>query len=151
MENSIRWFVEEFKDDEDVGLILKTSLMNDSLKDHEHVKNRVSQLLSPYTDRKCKVYLLHGDMSREQLSTIYKHENTNALINFAHGEGFGLPMFEAAYHELPVITVGWSGQLDFLTDTAGEEKFYSVEFTMQPIQKQTVFGPSQMSILQKIR
>ena len=37
-----------------------------------------------------------------------------SLINIGHGEGYGLPMFEAAYSGLPVITCGWGGQCDFL-------------------------------------
>ena len=36
------------------------------------------------------------------------------FINLAHGEGYGLPLFEAAYNGLPLITLPWSGQLDFI-------------------------------------
>ena len=134
IENTIRWFVEEFKNEE-VGLVVKANIACDSLTDFHYTQNNIKNELSSYPERKCKIYLLHGDMSREQLSWLYKHENINALINLAHGEGFGLPMFEAAYHGLPVITVGWSGQLDYLVDTKGKEHFYSVEYTIQPIQE----------------
>ena len=37
-----------------------------------------------------------------------------AFINLAHGEGYGLPLFEAAYNGLPLVTVTWSGQMDFI-------------------------------------
>jgi glycosyltransferase involved in cell wall biosynthesis len=37
-----------------------------------------------------------------------------ALINIAHGEGFGLPLFEAACNGLPLVTITWSGQMDFI-------------------------------------
>jgi len=37
-----------------------------------------------------------------------------AMINIGHGEGYGLPLFEAAYHGLPLITTTWSGQMDFI-------------------------------------
>jgi len=53
--------------------------------------------------------------------------------------GFGLPLFEAAYSGLPVVTVGWSGQLDFLVDTEGRENFYNVAFDLQPVQKEVVW------------
>jgi glycosyltransferase involved in cell wall biosynthesis len=56
-----------------------------------------------------------------------------------HGEGFGLPLFEAAYSGMPVITVGWSGQCDFLYDLEGKERFYNVAFDLHPVQEEAVW------------
>jgi glycosyltransferase involved in cell wall biosynthesis len=56
-----------------------------------------------------------------------------------HGEGFGLPIFEAAYSHLPIVCTGWSGQLDFLIDEHGKEQFYNVAFDLQPVQKEVVW------------
>jgi len=70
---------------------------------------------------------------------LYKHSNIHAFVSLPHGEGFGLPLFEAAYSGLPVVTVGWSGQLDFLVDTEGQEQFYNVAFDLQPVQKEVVW------------
>jgi glycosyltransferase involved in cell wall biosynthesis len=39
------------------------------------------------------------------------------MVSFTHGEGFGRPLLEATMTGLPVITTGWSGQLDFLNPT----------------------------------
>ncbi len=130
--NTLKWFVEEFHDDE-VGLILKTNLAKNCLMDRENVKNQLKQFVEEYPDKKCTVYLLHGDMEDDEMHSLYSHEKVSALISLAHGEGFGLPIFEAAYTGLPVVCTGWSGQLDFLVDEEGKDRFYNVAFDMQPI------------------
>jgi hypothetical protein len=43
-------------------------------------------------------------------------------------------MFEAAREGLPVVTIGWSGQLDFLNQN-GKDYFHSIEYTLQPVQE----------------
>jgi len=114
MENTIRWFLDEFYDDSDVGLVLKTNTANESIMDREHTGARLKNLIRDFPDRKCKIYLVHGQLSEEQLTWLYRHPTMKALINIGHGEGFGLPLFEAAYNGLPLVTVTWSGQMDFI-------------------------------------
>lgn len=116
LEATIGWFVEQFKDNEEVGLIVKTAIQNTSNIDRVMSTERMQKLLNSdrLKDRKCKIYLLHGDMTEEEINGLYESNSVKAFINLAHGEGFGLPMFEAAYHKVPVVAMGWSGQVDFL-------------------------------------
>jgi len=133
-DNMVKWFVEEFIDQE-VGLVIKTNIASNSIIDWEHLQARMSQLIEGYKDRKCSVYLLHGDLSAGQMTGLYQNDKIKGMINIAHGEGFGLPMFEAAREGLPITTVGWSGQMDFLHHN-NKDYFNKVDFTLQPIQKE---------------
>jgi hypothetical protein len=114
VENTVRWFVEEFKDDPEVGLVLKTSIRNNSTMDFNAVRNSLKELLKGYKDRKCKVYLLHGDLTDQQLLSLYKKEEVKATISISHGECWGLPMFESVCNGLPVVCPTWGGQNDYI-------------------------------------
>ena len=136
-ENTIRWWVEEFHD-QNVGLILKTSIANNSLIDKSKTEQLLSTILSKFENRKCKVYMLHGDLTAGQMKGLYTHDKVKCLINLAHGEGFGLPMFEAAQHGLPVMTIGWSGQMDYLVQN-NKQMFIKVDHVMKPIDPSAVW------------
>ena len=135
--NSITWFVEEFIDQE-VGLVIKTNLRGNSIMDLEATEIKLNQILKNYPERKCKVYLLHGDLSSGQMSSLYTDPKIKAMINIAHGEGFGLPLFEAAREGLPIVTIPWSGQLDFLRHN-GVDYFSKVKFSISPIGKESIW------------
>jgi glycosyltransferase involved in cell wall biosynthesis len=133
MDATLNWFVEEFHN-EDVGLVIKTNITKNSIMDRTAIFERLkSQLSAKYPDMKCKIYLLHGDMSEEEMHALYKDPKINACISFAHGEGFGLPLFEAAYSGLPIVCTGWSGQLDFLVDENKKERFYNVSYDIRKV------------------
>jgi len=135
--NAVQWWVEEFIDQE-VGLVLKTNIASNCLMDWEVLNGQVTSMLKKYSDRKCKVYLLHGDLSANQMTGLYTNPKIKAMVSIAHGEGFGLPLFEAAREALPVIAVGWSGHLDFLSHD-GKNYFQEVDYTLQPVQQEAVW------------
>ena len=148
LQNVIRWFVEENYDQE-VGLIIKTSLKNNSIVDRGYAEILVKNSIPDLPDCKCKVYMLHGDMSESEIHALYRHPKVKAMVSLTHGEGFGLPLFEAAYSALPIIAPGWSGQADFLytlpktTSKKNKKKkkamFADVDYTIGPVPPEAVW------------
>ena len=144
MGHTVRWFVEEFHDDENVGLIVKTNIANDSINDHFHLEKKVKlEVLKDFPDRKCKIYLLHGTLKDSEMTWLYQHDKVRALVSLTHGEGFGLPLFEASYNGLPIIAPFWSGQTDFLSAKNKNGKvrpmISRVDYTIQPIPEHAVW------------
>jgi glycosyltransferase involved in cell wall biosynthesis len=78
------------------------------------------------------VVILEEDMSDSELKGLL--EQCHVLVSPSRAEGFGMPLAEAMLSGLPVITTGWSGQLDFCTP----ETAWLVDFTFAPAQ--THFG-----------
>lgn len=142
LEQTIINFIEEFKNEE-VGLVLKINTSNDSLLDAENTETKLKQLLSNFKDRKCSVNLLHGHMSETEMQALYKHPKIKAIVSTTRGEGFGFPLFEASYNELPVIATDWSGHLDFLTvkeeDGAEKKLFAKIDYELKPIAQEHVW------------
>ena len=147
LHSTVGWFVEEFIDNPNVGLIVKTFAKGGSIIDRYSAEQELNKFLKKYDNRQCKVYLLHGDMSDQEMHSLYAHKNIHCLVSLTHGEGFGLPLFEAAYSGLPVLATDWSGHLDFLympvKDKKGKKRlrphFARVEYELQPIQKEAVW------------
>ena len=138
LNNTINWFMQEFYND-DVGLVLKSNAAKNCVMDRDVIFSDLKRMVAPYSDSKCKLYLIHGDMTDQEMHGLYNHPKIKALVALPHGEGFGLPIFEAAYSGIPVVATGWSGQLDFLVDESGMEQFYNVAFDMQPVQENVVW------------
>lgn len=146
LENTIAWFVEEFKNNRDVGLVVKTNMARNCNIDFEITTRAIKQVLAmsdPESKRKCKVHLLHGDLTEEEMGSLYNDRKIKAIISATHGEGFGLPLFEAAAHKLPVVVTNATGHVDFLycADAEGKIKphFAPVEFSIAPVPDEAVW------------
>ena len=113
--NSIKYFIEEFKSDPTAGLILKIHNRNCATKDRFDTLKKLREFVDDTApERKCKIYMIHGDMTPDQMHSLYRNTKVNAFLTTSHGEGFGLPIFEAASAGLIVLSPDWGGQRDFL-------------------------------------
>ena len=87
-------------------------------------------------------------MNNDEIHSLYNHPKIKALLSLTHGEGYGLPLFEAAYCGLPIITHDWGGQADFLmVDVKDKSKnikkkplFLKVKYDVNTIQKGAVWN-----------
>lgn len=143
IEQSIRCFVEEFRENDNVGLIIKTSYSRSSIIDRQNTKKELSTFINSLGDKKCKIYLLHGNLTESEIHSLYTHPKIKAYFTTTHGEGYGLPIFEAAYSGLPVIAPGWSGHLDFLSGKhKGKDKklFAKIDYDLKEVDPRAVYG-----------
>lgn len=113
--NTIKWLCETFKDDPTVGIVIKTNASRYTKFDKHQCTVLLQQLLAEVRKGSYpRVHLLHGDMTDEEVVSIYRHPQIKALVSLTRGEGYGLPILEAAACGLPIIATNWSGHLDFL-------------------------------------
>jgi hypothetical protein len=86
LHETIIWFAEEFKDDENVGLVVKANKINNSYLDRNFLKESLANMLKPIENRKCKVYLLHGNLSEKELHSLYGNEKIKTYVTTTRGE-----------------------------------------------------------------
>ena len=101
------------------ALILKTAGATFSILDREMCLDKINKIKSmfPKDWNLPNVYLLHGSLSTKEMNKLYNHPKVKSFISLTHGEGFGRPFLEATMVGLPVIASGWSGQMDFLSQS----------------------------------
>ena len=116
----VKIFYESFANKkEQPALILKSNQATFSILDREECLSKINNIKSKFPKdwNLPNVYLLHGSLSTEEMNKLYNHPKVKAFVSLTHGEGYGRPMQEATMVGLPVIASGWSGQMDFLSET----------------------------------
>jgi glycosyltransferase involved in cell wall biosynthesis len=133
--NTLKWLCDTFKNNKEVGIVLKTNFGRMTKIDKLICTRKIKEILSKVRKTEFpKVYLLHGLMNEEDVAALYKNESIKALVTTTRGEGYGLPILEAAVSGLPVIATNWSGHLDYM----GKGKFIDLSYTLSPIPKEKV-------------
>jgi hypothetical protein len=96
------------------GLIVKTSSAGFSVMDRESMRERIEDLTKSFGDKCPPVYLIHGDLSENEMASLYHHPKVKAMVSFTKGEGYGRPLAEFTLSGKPILVSGWSGHVDFL-------------------------------------
>ena len=111
----IKTFLETFKNKKSrPGLILKTSAGNYSIMDRDGILDKIRQIEEAVGGDLPSIYLLHGELSDEEVNILYNHPKVKAHVSFTKGEGYGRPLLEASISQKPVIAPNYSGYIDFL-------------------------------------
>lgn len=100
------WY-RSFAADDHVQLILKTFP-----NPHHDIEAELAEYRRRYP-RGAPVQLINADLGAGAVRALYHH--ADALVAPSRGEGFGLPMAEAMWCDVPVITTAGGGQRDFCT------------------------------------
>ena len=111
----VKTFLETFKNKKQrPGLILKTSAGNYSIMDRDSMLEKIRQIEASVDGDLPSIYLLHGELSDDEVNELYNHPKVKAHVSFTKGEGYGRPLLEASLSQKPVIASNYSGHLDFL-------------------------------------
>ena len=113
----VKAFYETFKNKaKKPALILKTSQVGSSYIDREEILKKIKLIRKTVNSTNLpKIYLLHGEFTDIEMNEIYNHSKVKAMVNLTKGEGFGRPLLEFSLIKKPIITTGWSGHTDFLS------------------------------------
>lgn len=96
------------------GLIIKTSSAGFSVMDRENMRERIEDLTKSFGDNCPPIYLIHGDLTENEMASLYHHPKVKAMVSFTKGEGYGRPLAEFTLSGKPILVSGWSGHVDFL-------------------------------------
>lgn len=131
----IKVFLEVFKNKKkQPALILKTQSANASVLDRDQLLKKIDDIRKTVKGTLPNIYLVHGEMSDEEMNHLYNHPKVKAMVSFTKGEGFGRPLLEFSLVNKPIIASNWSGHIDFLD----REFCYLVNGTLTNIDRSAV-------------
>jgi glycosyltransferase involved in cell wall biosynthesis len=120
-------YLREFKEDEDVALILRCYGRNGPDSDlMPEMLFYVERKLGLRLENIPPILLVPGFIPNRELPRLYT--SADCFVLPSRGEGWGRPYVEAMSSGLPVIATRWSGQMDFLHD----QNSYLIDYKLAP-------------------
>lgn len=102
------------------ALILKTSRSTLSETERLDILHNIGVIIDMFRKKYNvkgelpRIYLLFGELSDDEMNSLYNHPKVKVLLSLHKGEGFGRPILEFAGVGKPIICSNWSGPVDFL-------------------------------------
>ena len=103
------------------------SIKTNHIMNHEENKQKITEHVHGLGLTNVNVW--YGNLSLSELSSLYQRHNVFVLPT--KGEGWGLPLIEAAASGMPIVTTMWSGNTEFLAPI--KNSVVPVEYDMVPI------------------
>jgi glycosyltransferase involved in cell wall biosynthesis len=111
----LKAFLREFREDQDVGLILKVSPDKSTMSS---IKNEIFRLRrQEHKDKNLPSHIIFctRHLSHEEMPRLYRA--ADAYVLPTRGEGWGRPFMEAMCLGLPTIATAWGGHMDYMNPT----------------------------------
>ena len=106
---------------------VELSIKTNHIMNHEENKQKITEHVRRLELTNVNVW--YGNLPTTEMSLLYQRHDVFVLPT--KGEGWGLPMIEAAAAGLPIITTMWSGNTEFLNPI--KNSVVPVEYDMVPI------------------
>lgn len=132
----IEAYLRAFRSRNNVALILK--VMPWGKWDAQFVESVIAKIRRQ-VDSGARIDVIPGVWTDAQISAL--EERGNCYVSLHSGEGWGYPLFRAAYNGKPVIATGYSGPLEYLK----ADEHYLVNWQATPVEQAYVFYESNMS------
>lgn len=133
---SIAAAIQAFEGQKDVGIVAKVSCGKGTKEDRKRCIDSINHIVEKFRKSQYpKVHLVHGNMTSKEMAALYKTNSIKGYFSATRGEGYGLPLVDAAASGVPVVVTDWSGHLDFLGDS-----FLKVDYTLKEIPASRVDG-----------
>jgi len=152
-------------------LIIKTSGTNFSVTDRYEMTKKIALIKKEVGGENLpNVYLLHGELTDEEMNGLFNHRKVKCHISFTHGEGFGHPLLLSTLSGKPLLVSEWSGHLDYLNPTYStylpgnlvqvdkksandwilkESKWFKVSYSLAEERMKTMFNHYNENVLKK--
>ena len=127
-------FWTEFKEEEKVGLVLKTYVDNFTPEKKREIRDYVKQIKKRLglTDSYAPAFVYSGLLQRDEMYRF--HKSFDCFVSAHRGEGWGIPQMEAMLMGKPIISTGCGGIHEYLTD---KEDAHLLPYNLIPVRANT--------------
>jgi glycosyltransferase involved in cell wall biosynthesis len=131
----IQAYLEEFKANEEVTLILKVHYGGFNIWHKNALENKIRQIIEKYQAGKShpQILVLMDKINYRNIAKLYR--GANCYVTCSRGEGIGLPVVEAMACGCPVIVPSWGSFKDYIINglhgvrvTGKEEIIDNIEY-----------------------
>ena len=124
----LRAYFGAFQNDENVALLLKGYFdMAQRSNEEERIMNFLKDIRTEVRLPKAgPVVVMAEIMDEHGIKRV--HSTGDVYVNASSGEGWGIPMYEAAAYGNAIVSTHWGGPVEFLNDN----EFYCVDHSLEP-------------------